>query len=316
MRNWRFRSVLFTVVLVAAGLAVTSCFKLESSYEEQKKLDDKILTKYLADNNIEAKRHSSGFYYEQLLTIDHNPGTELMKNDVVSFYYTISTLNGTVIETNEQPGIEPARFKLLTRTIIPEALDYGIKMMKTGQRFKFYIPSYLAFGSYRSEHFPANSNFVVEIKVAGVNSEFEIESMQRDSIINYASAHYGNNVMYRNGLCFVDSIPGTGNSPMQGDRVTIDFKRKYLDNSLIRSTEDVTFFLNSGNAVEGLEQGLMLMKRDGEAILLMPSVLAFKQSLCVIPEKSRKELLRDRLITSDVLPYSILKYVVKLKNVN
>ena len=320
MRKGRFTKDLFTVLLVTAGFAVTSCFKLESDYEKQIKLDDQIISKYLEDNNITAQRDASGFYYEPLYSVQlHNTlnaGTELNKNDVVNFYYTISTLQGAVIETNELPGREPAKFKLLTQTIIPEALDYGIKMMKTGQRFRFYIPSYLAYGSYRSQFFPANSIFKVEIYVAGVQSEFQIETEQRDSILAYASAKYENHVMYPNGLCFIDSIPGSGNSPVNGDRVNIDFKRKYLNDSIIRSSQDVTFFLNSGSAVEGLERGLMLMNRGGEAILLMPSSLAFRQSLCVIPEKSRTELIRDRLITSEVKPYSILKYVVKLKNVN
>jgi len=65
-----------------------------------------------------------------------------------------------------------------------------------------------------------------------------------------------------------------------------------------------------------LEEGLKLMKSGGSAILVMPSSIAFKQSVCVIPRKVRQELVRDKIIIEEVLPYSILKYVVKLKAVN
>jgi FKBP-type peptidyl-prolyl cis-trans isomerase len=329
-----FSSVLFVFSVVVGGLVAVSCSGLESDYAKQQKIDDEIIGKYLSDNNIQAQRHSAGFYYLPLYGITlHSSASAiqsnvspilgaLKQNDIVSFYYTISLLNGTVIESNEgvgsgaAPKAEPAKFRLLSQTIIPEGLDYGIKLMSVGKRYRFYMPSYLAYGNYSTSYLPVNSNLIIEIEVVGVQTQTQIDDIERDSIFSFASARYQSFKQYPSGLCFVDSIPGAGEKPFSGDRVKVDFTRSYLNDTIIKSVEDVMFYIGNGQAVEGLEESLRLMKAGGTAVLIMPSSIAFKQSLCIIPQKARADLLRDKVITSEVLPYSIVKYVVKLKTVN
>lgn len=330
-----FTCGLFVLSFVVGGLVAVSCSGLESDYAKQQKIDDEIIGKYLTDNDIQAQRHSVGFYYLPLSSIALNsssqaipsnvalpPGALLNPNDIVSFYYTISLLNGTVIESNEgvgsgaAPKAEPAKFRLYSQTIIPEGLDYGIKLMRVGQRYRFFMPSYLAYGSYSTSYLPVNSNLIIDIEVVGVQTQTQVDDIERDSIFNYASARYESFMQYPSGLCFVDSIPGAGEKPFSGDRVKVDFTRSYLNDTLIKTVEDVMFYIGNGQAVEGLEESLRLMKSGGTAVLIMPSSIAFKQSLCIIPQKTRADLLRDKVITSEVLPYSIVKYVVKLKSVN
>ncbi|OFY41654.1 MAG: hypothetical protein A2X18_09985 [Bacteroidetes bacterium GWF2_40_14] len=316
------------IMLIAmSGLILFSCSIGETDYERQVKIDDQILYKYMADNNIQAQKHSEGFYY-QVLTA--NPtGAALKKNDVVSFYYSITNMNPTdlmllnspfvalgPIETNDLPGKKPAQFKLLTYSIIPEGLDQAVSMMRVGEKYRFYIPSYLAYGSYSTSDFSANSNFIIDIRIVSAKTETEIDDIQRDSIENYVSTKYAAFEKYASGLYFVDSIPGTGRRPNTVDYVSIDFSRKYMDDNVIKVTNGVSFFLGQGQAVQGLEEGIKLMKEGGTSVLIMPSKLAFKQSLCVIPQKTRAKLLNDRIISADVLPYSIVKYVVKLKASN
>ena len=330
--KFNFRNSGLSVKMLACfvvGLVVTSCFGIESDLEKQMKIDDQIIAKYLTDNNIQAQRHSAGFYYMQTpqITMHQGTGADALiyypgygtspkPNEVVSFYYTISLLNGNVIETNAGPGGEPAKMRVLSQTIIPEGLDLGISMMKVGESYRFFMPSYLAYGNYGCDDFPSNSNFIIDIMITGVETPTQIDDAQRDSIENYVSARYQNYMMFPSGLCFIDSIPGSGIKPFNGDRVTIDFKRKYLDNTVIKSTEGVQFLIGNGQAVEGLDEGLKLMKEGGTSIMFMPASIAFKQSICILPQKTREELLEAKLITSEVLPYSIVKYIVKLRLVN
>jgi len=321
-------SFLAKIMLIGAMscLGLTSCLKGESDYDKQVKIDDLKIVKYLASKNIQAQKNADGFYY-QVLTA--NPtGAVLKQNDVVSFYYTISLINTVadisssilpetiILETNELLGSKPLQFKLMNFSIIPEGLDYAVSLMKVGEAYRFFMPSYLAYGSFSSSDFPANSNFIIDIRVVSAKTESDIEVIQRDSIEAYVKAKYATYNKLASGLFFVDSIPGTGRMPNNIDYVTVDYSRKYLNNSVIKSGLGVSFFLNQGQAVQGLEEGIRLMKEGGSAIMIMPSSLAFKQSLCVIPQKTRKNLLDSRIISSDVLPYSILKYVVKLKSVN
>lgn len=303
--------------LILASLAliisVASCNKLESDLEKQMKIDDEKIQAYFLQNNIQAQSHNLGFYYKVLES--NAAGEQLNKNDVVKFLYSISLLDGTLIESNFTEG-KPALFKLNSYTMIPEGLDYGIKLMKKGEKYRFYMPSYLAFGNYVSNHFAPRSNFIIDVQVLDKMTEAAVFNMQKDSIITYMNSAYPGYEITESGLCFVDSIPGTGYSPQQGGMVTVDFKRKYLNNALIKSVEGVSFPLNNISAVAGLQEGLKMMKEGGSAILVMPSSIAFKESVCVIPRKVRSELVRDKIISEEVLPYSILKYIVKLKAVN
>jgi FKBP-type peptidyl-prolyl cis-trans isomerase len=309
-KNLLFRSAL---LIILSSVALTSCLG-ESDYERQVKIDDKIISDYLAENDIQAQKHASGLYYKVIT--ENSTGTALTKNDVVSFYYSISKLDGTLLESINKDEYAPAQVKLLTYTIIPEGLDYGIDLMRVGEKFRFYVPSYLAYGSYSCSDFSANTNFIIDIEVTDVQSESEIDEIQLDSIENYVNINYPDHQQFASGLYYIETLPGDGNKPMSGDMVTIDFTRKYLDDSVIKTANGVSLYLDHEEAVQGLEEGLKQMKVGTSAILIMPASIGFKQSLCVIPQKTREDLLDDNLISLEVLPYSIIKYIVKLNSIH
>lgn len=313
------KNFILLMTVVFAAFSAQSCLKNESEYEEQKKLDDQILAQFIEEYAPTAVRHSTGFYYEQINNGEvgiADAGTELKKDDVVNFNYKISLLDGTPIESNWGENSKPAKMKLKTYTIIPEALDYGINLMKVGETYRFYIPSYLAYGSYSTDEFAAHSNFIVDILVVGVESEEEIELAQRDSIANYVAQSSEPYIEFESGLYIKDSIPGTGAVPFNGSIVNLDFTRKYLDNQIIYETEGTTIYLDRGMAVEGLEEGIKHTKEGGTAVLIMPASIGFKQSVSVIPSSAREQLFEDQIINNNVEPYSILKYVINLKVVN
>jgi len=320
-----FNLLYAVVILLISPVLFTSCLKDDSDYEKQVKIDDQIIQEYLTLNTISAQKHYSGIYYRKIT--ENNTGTSLTKNNVVSFYYTIQRIQpatsssyfpdaGPIESISRENGDKPLQFALLTNTMIPQGLDYGISLMKVGEKYQFFIPSYLAYGSYACTYFPANSIFMVDIEVVGVNTETEIDEIQNDSIQDYVNVKYPQHQKLASGLFFVDSIQGTGEKPGYGSIVEINFTRKYLDESIIKSVTGSIFHLDNMQAVKGLEEGIKQMKEGGSAIMIMPSKLGFDKSLCVVPQKARKELLDDRLISAEVEPYSILKYVVKLNSAN
>ncbi|MCK9627483.1 MAG: FKBP-type peptidyl-prolyl cis-trans isomerase [Bacteroidales bacterium] len=318
-----FHLLYAVIILLISPVLFTSCLKDDSDYEKQVKIDDRIINTYLTNHNIQAQKHYSGIYYRKIK--ENITATSLTRYNVVSFYYTIYRLDeGMYYITSQQPiqsiskanGDKPLQFCLLSNTMVPQGLDYGISLMKVGEIFEFYIPSYLAYGSYGCSLFPANSNFVVVVEVVGVDTETGVEHNQLDSIQNYANIKYPNHQKLESGLFFIDSLPGTGENPGTQSRVEVDFTRKYLDDSIIKSVIGSSFYLDNLQAVKGLEEGLKLMKEGGSAIMIMPSKIGFGESLCIVPQKARKELLEDKLISAEVEPYSILKYVVKLRKAN
>jgi len=300
-------------VAIGVVFAATSCLKSESDYDKQVKIDDKILADFIASQSITAQKHSTGFYYQVIHSQDG--GQQLKKDDVVSFDYSIYTLSGSLIQTNTDEDGLPAVLKLQTMTVIPEALDYGVSLMKVGDRYRFFVPSYLAYGSYSTEEFSAHTNFIIDVEVKELLSESEIESAQIDSISNYVAEHYPDYQQTESGLFFVDSLEGAGVPPMDGSAVIVDVKRKYLDGTLTMANTDATIYLDRGWNAEGLEEGLKMMKPNGAAILIMPASIAFGNSVCVIPQKERQRLFEKQILTHNIEPYSILKYVVKVKSI-
>ncbi len=84
----------------------------------------------------------------------------------------------------------------------------------------------------------------------------------------------------------------------------------------VYENEGAVIHLDQNQAVEGLEEGIKLTKEGGTSVMIMPASIGFQQSVCVIPERARDDLFQDRIINNNVKPYSILKYIVKLKAVN
>jgi FKBP-type peptidyl-prolyl cis-trans isomerase FkpA len=140
------------------------------------------------------------------------------------------------------------------------------------------------------------------------------------------TSNYTNAQKFADGLNYIETLAGTGVKPTSYDNVTLHFTRKYLDGKVIRTTaggNPVKLYFNNGQAdprlnymVKGLEEGVKLMKTGGKAILVMPSSIAFMQSLCLVPEKIRADLLNQGIISSEVKPYSMIYYEVELVSVN
>lgn len=302
--------LLFTLFL---ALLFGGCKKEESETEKRRKEDDQKIKTYLTEHNIQATKHSSDIYYEVISSSAE--GDSLEQYDVVDFYYKMTLLDGTVIgEVSPESGT-PVRFKLLSGAIVPAGLDPGINLMKVGDKFRFYIPSLLAHGDYQTSSIPANSIFIVDVEVVNKQSETAIDDAQLDSIDNFVKSRYTKFEKFASGLYYIDSIVGTGSKPFKFNTVNVNYTRKYLNGKVIKTATAFTFTLGYGRAVQGLEEGIMQMHQGGTALLVMPSKLGFGASLCIVPESLRTSYLADGFNIPEVLPYSILQYIVVLQAV-
>lgn len=111
----------------------------------QLKIDEKIITDYLAAKKIKATRTTSGLYYK----LD-NPGTgEAAKTGQrVSVNYTGMLINGEKFDSNVDPDFQhvmPFKFNLGQGQVI-KGWDEGIALLKVGGKGTLYIPSNLAYG--------------------------------------------------------------------------------------------------------------------------------------------------------------------------
>lgn len=146
------------ILLIPILFFLLSCNKDDNSQAE---LDDQIIRDYLAENNIDATKHSSGLYYD--ITVE-GTGDHPNANSTVTVRYKGYLTDGSVFDQTE--GNATATFGL---TSLIEGWKIGIPLLKKGGNGTFYTPSALGYGSQTAGSIPANSVLIFEIDLVNFN---------------------------------------------------------------------------------------------------------------------------------------------------
>lgn len=80
----------------------------------------------------------------QYLVLNEGKGKSPKKTDTVVVNYRGTLINGVEFDSSYLAGREPAEFPL-NRVI--KGWTEGLQLMKEGAKFRFFIPSHLAYGS-------------------------------------------------------------------------------------------------------------------------------------------------------------------------
>lgn len=131
--------------------------------EKQKKALTENVTKgaaYLAENakKTGVKVTASGLQYE---VITEGKGAKPKATDTVKVHYEGKLLDGTVFDSSIKRG-EPVSFPL--NQVIPGWTE-GVQLMSVGSKYKFTIPSNLAYGEQGSGPITPNSVLVFEVEL-------------------------------------------------------------------------------------------------------------------------------------------------------
>jgi FKBP-type peptidyl-prolyl cis-trans isomerase len=81
------------------------------------------------------------------------------------------------------------------------------------------------------------------------------------------------------GLRYIEIIPGAGEQPNAGDRVTVHYTGFLMDSTKFDSSVDrgepLTFVLGYGQVIKGWDEGVSTMKIGGTRKLIIPAHLAY-----------------------------------------
>ena len=101
----------------------------------------------------------TGLQYQVLTEGDgsRNPGSE----DVVEVHYHGSLIDGTVFDSSVDRG-DSIRFAL--NQVIPGWTE-GLQLMNTGDKYRFFIPSDLAYGDRGTGSIPGGSVLIFDVEL-------------------------------------------------------------------------------------------------------------------------------------------------------
>lgn len=94
-------------------------------------------------------------------------GAEAKEGDTISVKYTGTLTDGTVFDSTDKHGGQPATFQLAKGQLIDGWVE-GIPGMKVGGKRKLVIPPSLGYGDQAQSGIPANSTLIFEIELTGV----------------------------------------------------------------------------------------------------------------------------------------------------
>lgn len=306
----RVSGMVFPIIFLMA------CGVEESDYEKMRQREDNAIKAYLNTNNITATRDPSGIYYQPL--VENPQGKEVSINDVLSIYYHMQTLEGVDVGKTTD-SLAPVQFKHDYQSIIPIGIDYGVQLMSNGEKYRFFIPSSMAYGNYSAaDYFPSESIFIIDVELVNIQTESQIHTAEMAAIQNYIADNELENVIsFPSGLQYKVLEEGNGSKPLDNGKVTFHYERRYLDGTVIERTpadKPVTAWLNDG-VVPGLKEGILQMKEGGKSMLIMPSKIAFGESIQVLPTGLRQKLIEEQIIFTKAVPYAPLIYEVELVDV-
>lgn len=125
--------------------------------------------KFLEENKKKAgiKTTASGLQYEVISTGKAKNRKSPKATDTVTVHYVGTLIDGTEFDSSVKRN-QPATFPL---NGVIKGWTEGVQLMKTGDKFKFYIPSSLAYGENAAGLIGPNSTLIFEVELISVGAK-------------------------------------------------------------------------------------------------------------------------------------------------
>jgi len=288
------KSKLLTLgMLIAAVVSMVACTKsMENNDEEMVLKNQQQIEKYLADSAITAVKDSSTLYY--VIRKANPTGSKPKEGESVRINFNAFLLDGTKIWSSENtdkfPFVRPYGFGFLLK-----GMERGLNIIRTGEVATFYLPFYLAYGSYDYGNVPAYS--VIKVNVEFVSTRGEVK--QIDDFIQ--EKQFTVSERTADNLVIVRSNTVTGDTIGSGKAVNIKYKGKFLSGQIFDNGEKPLAFTTGTNAVvPGFDRAVRKMRKGEKAIIIFPSALGYGKNGYIINNQYA------------IYPYSPLQFEIEV----
>lgn len=142
-------------------------FELSEMAEKNKKIANEFLENNKYEEGVICTE--SGLQYKVL---QEGTGVRPTESDIVSVRYTLTDLDGNVLDSSDQMYEESAIFPV--NGLIAGAQE-GLCLMTEGSKYQFWIPSELGYGDAGQSNIQPGLLLVFEFELLEVNPEFNEE---------------------------------------------------------------------------------------------------------------------------------------------
>ncbi len=232
--------------------------------------------KFLAENAGKpgVKTTASGLQYE-ILAEGPAGGASPKETDLVDVHYVGTLIDGVEFDSSRARGAA-ARFPL--NQVIPGWTE-GVQLMSEGDRFRFYVPSELAYGQTGTPGGPIGPNealiFDVELlkvtnpeRNAAAAAAFLAENSKKAGVKSTTSG-----LQYQ----VLAEGPAGGKQPTDASKVRVHYEGRLINGTVFDSSysrgEPIEFPLNA--VIPGWTEGVQLMSEGDKFRLFIPPALGY-----------------------------------------
>ncbi len=235
--------------------------------------------KFLAENRGRdgVKTTESGLQY-MILSEGKDGGYSPNTEDIVDVHYVGTLLDGMEFDSSVRRGAA-ARFPL--NRVIPGWTE-GVQLMSEGDKYRFFIPSELAYGETGTPGGPIGPNeaLIFDVELIKVSSpERNLEAANKFLAENGKKAGVKSTA---SGLQYqvLAEGPSGGASPNDADKVRVNYEGRLLDGTVFDSSYDrgepAEFPLN--RVIPGWTEGVQLMSEGDKFRFFLPPAIAYGEA--------------------------------------
>lgn len=313
-----------SIILMLIAFVAQACLKTEDPNAELREVlerQDIQISQHLQENNLTATKDDFGIYR---IPLEENPdGRALELNDVAVVNYKITKLDGTLIG---ESGADSMRLRFdNTATYIPASLFLGLRHMREGEKYRFYVPFNYAYNDYELANvFSKRSIIVLELEVLDIyknETELRIADI---ATIERVLAENGEeaDTLRPEGVRKVLLEEGEGEPGKDGDAVALYYTGRLLNGRVFDSRTSgstFSFTLGQNKVIPGFEAAARSMKKGEKARFYLPSESAYGSSgIFIAPEAVRTDLLENNSNLRqqvNIPPHSILEFELELVDI-
>ncbi|TAE25845.1 MAG: hypothetical protein EAZ91_18695 [Cytophagales bacterium] len=281
------RFLRFSLVLLAAA-GLQSCIKSSDVVDSgSAALDnDNAIKQYVSQNSgtaanpISFSATGSGLYYA---LVKSNPtAKKSVTGEEVTFAYTIYNLNNQALDSSKTASLP--FFVAGFNSLLP-GLQEGMSLMREGEKARFLIPSYLAYGSQAQTaiNLPANSPVRFDIEmIKSRNEEQQVaDYVTSPALITSLSLTTAptNIIRSTSGLRVIKTLTNpTGATITSGQSVTLNYTGQTLRATapFDKNTNGTfSFTLGRNELIAGFEEGVLQLRVGEKATLVFPSSIGY-----------------------------------------